>query len=54
LASYGVKADQLKAPVGEAVTPASVEQALKSKKYKIVTATHVDTSTGMCRVYISL
>ena len=46
LATYGVHADQLKAPVGEAVTPAAVEQALRAKKYKILTVTHVDTSTG--------
>lgn len=45
--TYGVKATQLKAPIGEAPTLDKVEAALKEKKYKIITITHVDTSTGV-------
>lgn len=45
--TYGANVDQIKAPIGAAVTQDKVEEALKGKKYKIVTFTHVDTSTGM-------
>ena len=38
--------DTLQAPFGAAVNPVDVEAALKLKKYKAVTFTHVDTSTG--------
>lgn len=38
--------DQIKAEVGAAVTQPEVEKALKAKKYKVLTFTHVDTSTG--------
>jgi len=44
---YGAKVDQVKAPVGGAVDLSDVEAALKAKKYKIVTVTHVDTSTAV-------
>lgn len=46
LTIYGAKVDQLHAKVGEAVKPADLEAALKAKNYKLVTITHVDTSTG--------
>ncbi len=46
LQTYGAQVDQLRADFGGAVDVAQVEQALQSKKYKIVTITHVDTSTG--------
>ena len=36
----------MKAPIGAAVTQEEIEKALKAKKYKILTFTHVDTSTG--------
>lgn len=45
--TYGVKATQLKAPIGDRPQLDQVEKALKEKKYKIVTVTHVDTSTGV-------
>ncbi|KAK8218804.1 pyridoxal phosphate-dependent transferase [Phyllosticta capitalensis] len=45
--TYGVKATQLKAPIGERPQPDQIEKALKEKKYKLVTITHVDTSTGV-------
>ena len=45
--TYGVKATQLKAPIGDRPQPPEVEQALKEKDYKVITVTHVDTSTGV-------
>jgi alanine-glyoxylate transaminase/serine-glyoxylate transaminase/serine-pyruvate transaminase len=38
--------NQVKAEVGAAVTQVDLEKALKEKQYKVVTFTHVDTSTG--------
>ena len=46
-ATYGVNATQLKAPIGERPQLTEVERALKEKKYKLITVTHVDTSTGV-------
>lgn len=46
LQTYGAKVDQIKAPIGAAVGQPEIERALKSKKYKVLTFTHVDTSTG--------
>ncbi|KAK8168155.1 pyridoxal phosphate-dependent transferase [Phyllosticta citrichinensis] len=45
--TYGVKATQLKAPIGDRPQPDQIEKALKEKKYKLITITHVDTSTGV-------
>ncbi|KAL8642637.1 MAG: hypothetical protein Q9228_000686 [Teloschistes exilis] len=45
--TYGVRATQLKAPVGDRPQLPEVEKALKEKKYKLITVTHVDTSTGV-------
>lgn len=45
--TYGVKATQLKAPIGERPQLPEVEKALKEKKYKLITVTHTDTSTGV-------
>jgi alanine-glyoxylate transaminase / serine-glyoxylate transaminase / serine-pyruvate transaminase len=39
--------DQVKAEIGAAVPQSEIEKALRSKKYKILTVTHVDTSTGV-------
>jgi len=48
LETYEAKVTQLKAPIGRAVALSDVEKELKSgKKYKVVTVTHVDTSTGV-------
>ncbi|KAI0658012.1 PLP-dependent transferase [Cubamyces menziesii] len=47
LRTYGAVVDELHAPFGTAVELSSLEAALKSKKYKLVTFTHVDTSTGV-------
>lgn len=43
---YGAKVDQLKAEIGGTVKQSDIEAALKQKKYKLITVTHVDTSTG--------
>lgn len=45
--AYGVNATQLKAPIGDRPQLDAVEKALKEKKYKLLTVTHVDTSTGV-------
>ena len=45
--AYGAKATQLTAPVGECVSREQLAEALRAKKYKLVTVTHVDTSTGV-------
>lgn len=45
--TYGAKVDQLKASIGDVVSQAELEKALQSKKYKVITVTHVDTSTGL-------
>jgi alanine-glyoxylate transaminase / serine-glyoxylate transaminase / serine-pyruvate transaminase len=46
-AAYGVKATQLKAPIGDRPSLEEIEAALKEKAYKAITITHVDTSTGV-------
>ena len=45
--TYRSNPTQLKAPIGDRPQLDAVEQALKEKKYKAVTVTHVDTSTGV-------
>lgn len=47
LAVYGAEVTQIKAPVGGAPTREQIEAALKKEKYKVLTFTHVDTSTGV-------
>lgn len=48
LNTYGAKVTQVTAsPVGAAFAPEEVEKVLQGKKYKAVTFTHVDTSTGV-------
>lgn len=47
LETYGAKVTQVKAPIGSAVHIDELKAALKERKYKIVTVTHVDTSTGV-------
>lgn len=45
---YGAHVDTLKGPkIGTAPSIEQIEQALSKKSYKIVTITHVDTSTGV-------
>ncbi|TKA22170.1 hypothetical protein B0A50_08336 [Salinomyces thailandicus] len=45
--TYGVRATQLKAAIGDRPQQDEVEKALKEKKYKLITITHTDTSTGV-------
>ena len=45
--TYGAKPTQLKAPIGDRPQLDAIEKALKEKKYKALTVTHVDTSTGV-------
>lgn len=46
LETYGAKVDKIKSEIGYPVAQDEIERALKAKKYKILTVTHVDTSTG--------
>ncbi len=45
--TYGMKALQVKAPVGQRPSLEEVEDMLKQKAYKMITITHCDTSTGV-------
>ncbi len=47
LETYGAAARQVKAPIGYGVRVEQLVEELKADKYKIVTITHVDTSTGV-------
>jgi len=47
LETYGAQVDKVQAKLGEAVQPTELEEALQAKTYKLVTITHVDTSTGV-------
>ncbi|ORY44782.1 PLP-dependent transferase [Rhizoclosmatium globosum] len=44
---YGGKVDLLRAPFGDRPSLDQIEAALKQKPYKLVTVTHVDTSSGV-------
>lgn len=46
LETYGAKVDSLRAKLGSVVPLNEIESTLKFKRYKIITVTHVDTSTG--------
>jgi alanine-glyoxylate transaminase / serine-glyoxylate transaminase / serine-pyruvate transaminase len=46
LQTYGAKVHQIKAEIGATVSQSEIEAALQSTNYKILTITHVDTSTG--------
>lgn len=45
--TYGAKVTKLTGPIGGRPQLPEIEKALKSKKFKVVTVTHVDTSTGV-------
>ena len=47
LRRYGADVTIIEAPLGEAIDPEKVEAALKKEKYKLLTFTHVDTSTAV-------
>ena len=44
---YGAESTILSAPIGEVIDIDIIEKELKKKSYKIITMTHVDTSTGV-------
>ncbi|RXJ44430.1 pyridoxal-phosphate-dependent aminotransferase family protein [Gelidibacter gilvus] len=44
---YGANTTILEAPLGEAVSLEAIEKELRTKPYKALTITHVDTSTGI-------
>lgn len=44
---YGANTTILESPLGEVVSLEIIEKELKSKQYKALTITHVDTSTGI-------
>ena len=46
-ATYGVRATQLRAPIGDRPSLDEIEAALTADTYKVLTVTHVDTSTGV-------
>ncbi|KAG6008515.1 hypothetical protein E4U21_004355 [Claviceps maximensis] len=46
-AAYGAKVTTITGAVGSRPQPDEIEKALGEKKYKLITATHVDTSTGV-------
>lgn len=47
LERYGANVTQLHAPIGDAPSLEQLEAALQRSKYKLITLTHVDTSTGV-------
>ena len=47
LGVYGANVHQLTCSIGDRPSLEQIETALKSKNYKIITITHVDTSTGV-------
>ncbi len=47
LSRHGAEVTQVRAPVGETPSPEAVAQALAQGPYKVMTVTHVDTSTGV-------
>lgn len=47
LETYGVRATQLKAPIGDRPSLEEIQRALVETPRKVVTITHVDTSTGV-------
>jgi len=47
LETYGASVTQIKADIGSIPTDDEIVSALKSKKFKVITITHVDTSTGV-------
>ncbi|CAR28400.1 hypothetical protein ZYGR_0S00290 [Zygosaccharomyces rouxii] len=44
---YGADVDKLDAPIGGIVDPSEVESHLQKNKYRLITITHVDTSTAV-------
>jgi len=47
LKRYGVEVSVLRAPLGDTIASSEVDAALHAQHYKLMTFTHVDTSTGV-------
>ena len=47
LRRYQAEANVLRAPLGDTIPLQQIEDELKSRQYKLMTITHVDTSTGV-------
>lgn len=47
LERYGAQVQHVRAPAGDAPALEEVEKALRARQYKLMTVTHVDTSTGV-------
>ena len=47
LTRHGAEVSVLRAPLGEAVDPGLIEEELRTGGYKLLTVTHVDTSTAV-------
>ena len=47
LERYGAQVTQVRAPIGSDPDPVEVEHVLQASHYKLMTITHVDTSTGV-------
>lgn len=47
LKRYGAEVTVLRAPLGDVVNPGDIETELKKTSYKLMTVTHVDTSTAV-------
>jgi len=47
LKRYGANVDVLNTPIGDVVSTEIIENTLKKKQYKLLTFTHVDTSTAV-------
>ncbi|MBR1680761.1 alanine--glyoxylate aminotransferase family protein [bacterium] len=45
-AGYGANVDKIEVKAGEVINPEDVRKKLQEKKYKLVTLTHSETSTG--------
>jgi alanine-glyoxylate transaminase/serine-glyoxylate transaminase/serine-pyruvate transaminase len=45
--AHGIKVDQIKIEWGRAADPTEIREKLESDNYKVITVTHVDTSTGI-------
>jgi len=43
----GKKADKIEVPMGQAILPGMVEEALKKQSYELITVVHNETSTGV-------
>jgi len=45
--AHGIEVDQIRTEWGKAAAPAEIREKLESDDYKVITVTHIDTSTGI-------